>query len=36
MFMALPSAKPIIVCGRCTDQVKPWASAAANRMSSCS
>ncbi len=35
MFIALPRAQPISVCGRCTDHVKPSRSAAAKRMSSC-
>ena len=35
MFMALPTALPMIVCGRCTLQVKPSRAAAANTSSSC-
>lgn len=34
MFMALPTAWPITVCERCTDQVNPWRSAAATSSSS--
>ena len=34
MFIALPTACPITVCARCTDQVNPWRSAAANSSSS--